>query len=299
MKHVPFPRALSGPLPPARPAPIKVRTLFISDIHLGARACQAEAVLAFLNLHDAETIFLVGDIIDGWALKGSWHWPETHNQVVQVLLQKAAAGTRIVYLPGNHDEFLRAYHGTHFGGIEVTDTAIHETAAGKRYLLIHGDTLDFVICHAAWLAHLGDKAYRIALFANRIATVIRRRLGLPYWSLSAWAKMKVKNAVNVISHFEDALTAEARRHDADGVICGHIHCAASRDIGGVHYINTGDWVESLTAAVEHADGRIEIIRWSEREAELRSFSAAAAPPEPLLVDAAPQPAFAADGRRAA
>jgi UDP-2,3-diacylglucosamine pyrophosphatase LpxH len=270
MKPIRFPPLPNTPLPPAQPAPLKVRTLFLSDVHLGARACQAEAVLAFLSLHDAETIYLVGDIIDGWALKGSWHWPEAHNQVIQALLQKASAGARVVYLPGNHDEFLRSYHGTHFGGIEVKDTDVHTTATGKRYLLIHGDTLDFVICHARWLAHLGDKAYRLAILANRAATAVRRRLGLPYWSLSAWAKMKVKNAVNVISHFEETLSEEAIRHQADGVICGHIHCAASRQIGDIHYVNTGDWVESLTAVVEHASGELEIIRWSEREQELRA-----------------------------
>jgi UDP-2,3-diacylglucosamine pyrophosphatase LpxH len=269
MKPARFLPLLAAAQPPIRPAPIKVRTLFISDVHLGARASQAEAVLAFLSLHDADTIYLVGDIIDGWALQSSWHWPETHNQVIQLLLQKASAGARIVYLPGNHDEFLRSYHGTHFGGIEVKDTDVHVTAAGKRYLVLHGDTLDFIIFHAGWLAHLGDKAYRLALLANRAATAVRRRLGLPYWSLSAWAKMKVKNAVNVISRFEDALRAEALRHEADGVICGHIHCAASRDMDGVHYLNTGDWVESLTALVEHPDGELEIIRWTEREAELR------------------------------
>ena len=243
-----------------------VRTLFLSDIHLGMRASQADQLLDFLRVHEAETIYLVGDIIDGWALKGGWYWPQTHNDVVQKLLRKARKGARIIYLPGNHDEFLRDYYGTHFGGIEVQETAIHETADGKRYLVLHGDAFDFVIRHARWLAHLGDAAYDAALVLNRIATGIRRRLGLPYWSLSAWAKLKVKNAVNVISAFEEALVKEARRVGADGVICGHIHHAVSSRIDGVHYLNTGDWVESLTALVEHHDGRMEILRWGERSA---------------------------------
>ncbi len=243
--------------------PRHFRTLFLSDIHLGTKACQAQALLDFLRSHEADTVYLVGDIIDGWALKGGWYWPQSHNDVVQKLLRKGRKGTRMIYLPGNHDEFLRAYYGTHFGGIEVQETAIHETADGKRYLVLHGDAFDFVIRNARWLAHLGDAAYDFAIFINRIATIIRRRLGLPYWSLSAWAKLKVKNAVSVISKFEDALTREAARVDVQGVICGHIHHAISRDIDGVHYLNAGDWVESCTAIVEHHDGRLEIIRWTQ------------------------------------
>jgi UDP-2,3-diacylglucosamine pyrophosphatase LpxH len=243
-----------------REQPQRYRTLFLSDIHLGAKACQAQALLDFLRDHDADTIFLVGDIIDGWALRKHWHWPQAHNDVVQKILRKARKGTRVIYLPGNHDEFLRDYFGTHFGGIEVAAEAMHETADGRRFLVIHGDQFDFVIRHARWLAYLGDWAYDAALLMNRWLGAIRRKLGLSYWSLSAWAKLKVKNAVNVISKFEDQLTAEAARRDADGVICGHIHHASHRQIGPMTYVNTGDWVESCTAAVEHFDGRIEILR---------------------------------------
>jgi UDP-2,3-diacylglucosamine pyrophosphatase LpxH len=243
------------------------RTLFISDLHLGLKAAQAEAVLDFLKVHDAETIYLVGDIVDGWALKGNWHWPQSHNDVAQKLLRKARKGTRIYYLPGNHDEFLRDFYGTHFGGIEVVESALHEAADGKRYLVIHGDQFDFAIRHAKWLAHLGDAAYDLALFLNRWLAKFRRKLGLPYWSLSAWAKMKVKNAVNVISRFEDELAKEAQRLNAQGVICGHIHTAAHRSIGPVTYLNTGDWVESLTGIVEHHDGRMELIQWREKLGE--------------------------------
>ncbi len=254
------------------PSVPQYRTLFLSDIHLGMKASQAGELLEFLRVNEAETIYLVGDIIDGWALKGGWYWPQSHNDVVQKILRKARKGARVIYLPGNHDEFLRGFYGTHLGGIEVQETAIHVSADGKRYLVLHGDAFDFVIRHAKWLAHLGDAAYDFAIFLNRIATAVRRRMGLPYWSLSAWAKLKVKNAVNVISTFEDALIKEARRIEADGVICGHIHHAASRSLDGIHYMNTGDWVESLTALVEHHDGRFEIIRWGERPDQLTGFS---------------------------
>ena len=248
------------------PETLDYRAIFISDVHLGTKASQAGQLLEFLRCYDAQMIYLVGDIIDGWALKGSWYWPQSHNDVVQKILRKARKGTRIVYLPGNHDEFLREYYGTHFGGIEVQETAIHEAVNGRRYLVLHGDQFDFVIRNAKWLAHLGDAAYDFAIFLNRIATSVRRRLGLPYWSLSAWAKLKVKNAVNVISQFEDALVKEARRQNVQGVICGHIHHAVSNDLNGVHYLNSGDWVESLTAIVEHHDGRFEIVRWAEQTA---------------------------------
>jgi UDP-2,3-diacylglucosamine pyrophosphatase LpxH len=263
------------------------RTLFISDVHLGTRASQADQLLEFLRDYDADTIYLIGDIIDGWALKGGWYWPQTHNDVVQKILRKARKGARVIYLPGNHDEFLRGYYGTHFGGIEVQETAIHTSADGKRYLILHGDAFDFVIRHAKWLAHLGDAAYEFAIFANRIATMIRRQMGLPYWSLSAWAKLKVKNAVNVISDFEEALVKEARRSEVQGVICGHIHHAVSRDIDGIHYLNSGDWVESLTAIAEHHDGRFEIIRWADQARKAAADAAAAVKGKPAPVKLSP------------
>ncbi len=240
------------------------RALFLSDIHLGTRGCQAEILLDFLRVHDAETIYLVGDIVDGWRLRRAWHWPQAHNDVIQKLLRKGRKGARIVYLPGNHDEFLRDYLGSHFGGVEVADTAVHVAADGRRYLVIHGDQFDVVVRHAKWLAFLGDWAYTTALVVNTWVNVIRRRLGLTYWSLSAWAKLKVKNAVNFIGKFEDALSSEARRNGVDGVICGHIHHATIHDRFGIRYINTGDWVESCTAIVETHDGRFELIRWTSR-----------------------------------
>ena len=212
--------------------------------------------------YDAEIIYLVGDIVDGWQLRSGWHWPQTHNDVLQKLLRKARKGTRIVYIPGNHDEFLREYCGMHFGGIEIADSAIHIGADGSRYLVTHGDLFDIVIKHARWLALLGDKAYDAAIAANTVFNKIRRQLGLTYWSLSKWAKMKVKNAVTFIGEFERTLAAEAQRHGADGIICGHIHHPTIQDSYGVRYINCGDWVESCTAVAEHADGRFEIIAWT-------------------------------------
>ncbi|TAK48876.1 MAG: UDP-2,3-diacylglucosamine diphosphatase [Xanthobacteraceae bacterium] len=241
----------------------RFRALFISDVHLGTRGCRADALLDFLRHHDAETIYLVGDIVDGWALRSTWHWPQAHNDVVQKILRKARKGTRVVYVPGNHDEFLRSYVGTHFGGIEVTEQAMHEAADGRSYLIIHGDMFDLVVQNARWLAHLGDKAYDLAILLNRWINSLRRVFGVPYWSLSQWAKMKVKNAVSYIGAFEQTLAAEARRLGADGVVCGHIHYATIRDEHGVRYVNCGDWVESCTAIAEHRDGRLEILTWTQ------------------------------------
>ncbi|TKT82854.1 UDP-2,3-diacylglucosamine diphosphatase [Aquamicrobium sp. LC103] len=255
----------------------RYRTLFISDVHLGTKGAQVEALLEFLRQHDADTIYLIGDIVDGWRLRSAWYWPQAHNDVVQKLLRKARKGARIVYIPGNHDEFLREFCGTHFGGIEIHDTALHQAADGKRYLVIHGDAFDVVVHHARWLAFLGDWAYEIALALSTRINLVRRKFGFTYWSLSAWAKMKVKHAVNFIGRYEETLVNEARRHNVDGVICGHIHSAALRDVEGVTYLNTGDWVESCTAIVEHADGRMELIDWSKHSETLTQQRTAAAP----------------------
>jgi UDP-2,3-diacylglucosamine pyrophosphatase LpxH len=256
---------------------IQVRAIFISDVHLGTKGAQAGHLLDFLRVYEAPRIYLVGDIIDGWRLKSGWYWPQSHNDVMQKLLRKVRKGAHLIYVPGNHDDFLRGFMPSHFGGIEIVDTAIHETADGRRLLVMHGDMFDVVVRNAKWLALLGDKAYTVGLVANRWLNAARRHLGLRYWSLSAWAKRKVKNAVNYIGEFETVLAAEARRHRTDGVICGHIHHAAHRTIDGLTYINTGDWVESCTAAVEHMDGRIEIIRWLEQEKPVAVPDAQAAP----------------------
>ncbi|CAN5218295.1 UDP-2,3-diacylglucosamine diphosphatase [soil metagenome] len=241
-------------------APQQFRTLFLSDLHLGTRGCQVRPLLNFLRHHEAETIYLVGDIIDGWRLQSRWYWPDAHNDVLRCLMNKARRGTRLVYLPGNHDEFARSYNGTESSSLEFTDNAIHEAADGKRYLVVHGDCFDPVQTKAPWLAYLGDHAYAFVLVVNTGLNRVGRRLGLPYWSLSNWLKMRVKSAVNFIGHYEETVVAAAREHKVDGVICGHIHRAAVHDGFGLKYVNCGDWVESCTAVVEHFDGRMEVIR---------------------------------------
>jgi UDP-2,3-diacylglucosamine pyrophosphatase LpxH len=246
----------------------RFRTVFISDVHLGTRGCQAELLLDFFRHMECETLFLVGDIIDGWKLKGGWWWPQPHNDVVQKVLRMARKGAQVIYVPGNHDEVVRDFCGVHLGGVVVTRDAIHETADGRRFLVLHGDEFDGVTRHARWLAFLGDWAYRTVLALNTVFNHVRRRMGFGYWSLSAYLKVKVKNALQFIENFEAAVTEEARRRGVDGVICGHIHKAEMRFIDGIEYVNDGDWVESCTALVEHFDGRLEILEW----AKLRSWS---------------------------
>lgn len=239
------------------------RTIFISDTHLGTRGCKAEALADFLAHNDCETLFLVGDIVDGWQLKRRWFWTEAQSHVVSEILRKVDDGTRVIFVPGNHDEFARDYAGRLFGGIEIIQEAIHETADGRRLWVLHGDRFDGVIHYARWLAHVGDWAYGVALRANDILFQARKRLGLPYWSLSAFLKHKVKNAVEYISRFEVTVAAEAARRGVDGVVCGHIHHAEIRMIGDVLYLNDGDWVESCSALVEDARGHLEILHWAD------------------------------------
>jgi UDP-2,3-diacylglucosamine pyrophosphatase LpxH len=240
------------------------RAIWISDIHLGTRGCKAEFLLDFLKHTESEYLYLVGDIIDGWRLRRSWYWPQGHNDVVQKLLRKARKGTKVIYVPGNHDEFARGYLGFNFGDIPVVSEAIHETADGKRLLVLHGDQFDGVLKYAKWLAHLGDHAYTAALAINHWVNVVGRRLGFNYWSLSAYLKHKVKNAVQFINSYEETMADVARHRGVDGVVCGHIHHAELRETNGVLYANDGDWVESCTALVEHADGRLEILRWADQ-----------------------------------
>ena len=238
------------------------RAIFISDLHLGTAGFQAEALLDFLRHHSSETLYLVGDIVDGWQLRRRWFWPQSHNDVVQKLLRRARKGCRVIYVPGNHDEFARAFAGHAFGGIDVREEVVHITATGQRLWVIHGDLFDGVIQCAKWLAYVGDWLYELTLKINRYFNRLRARLGLDYWSLSAYLKHKVKKAVNFISDFERAVAHEARRRGFDGVVCGHIHHAEIRHVEGVLYCNDGDWVESRTALVEHMDGRLEIIYWT-------------------------------------
>lgn len=250
------------------------RTMFISDVHLGTRACQAQMLIDFLREHEAKTIYLVGDIVDFWRIKRGVVWPQAHNDVLQKLLRKVRKGTRVVFIPGNHDEGLRDYCGTTFGGVEIERDAVHETADGRRYLVIHGDEFDVVVRYARWLAFLGDRGYQLALWTNWPLNFVRRRLGLGYWSLSAYLKNRVKTAVNFIGDFEKSLSDEAKRRDVDGVICGHIHHAASKVFEDIHYVNTGDWVESCTAIVEKQDGSFELIRWLDTEQAKRAAGVA-------------------------
>jgi len=246
----------------AMAAPKQYRTLFLSDLHLGTRGCQVGQLLNFLVSHDAKTIYLVGDIIDGWRLDHRWYWPQSHSDVLSLLMAKAQAGARLVYLPGNHDEFLRPYCGARAGGLEFSDKAIHEAADGKRYLVLHGDCFDRIQQDARWLAFVGDYAYVAALGFNTAMNRVGRVLGLPYWSFSNWAKKRVKSAVNFIGSYEEVVAKAAREHAVDGVVCGHIHSATIHQDFGPTYVNCGDWVESCTAIVEHDDGRMEIVEWA-------------------------------------
>ena len=240
----------------------RYRALFISDIHLGTKACQAEAFLDFLKTHRASRIYLVGDIVDFWRIRRGVYWPQSHNDVFQKLLRQVRKGVELIYIPGNHDEAMREYCGSRFGGIAIERQTVHIGADGRRYLIMHGDEFDVVVRYAKWLAFLGDWGYVTALWFNTHLNVVRRRFGMPYWSLSAYLKHKVKRAVNYIGEFEHALAQEARRNGAQGVICGHIHHAAMRQVEDVVYINTGDWVESCTAVVETEEGDFQIIRWN-------------------------------------
>lgn len=259
------------------------RTLFISDIHLGTRACQAEMLLDFLREHEADTIYLVGDVVDFWRIRRGAVWLQSHNDVIQKLLRKVRKGSRIIYIPGNHDEGIRDYVGQKFGGIEIERDAVFETAAGRKYLIIHGDEFDVVVRYAKWLAFLGDRGYTLALWFNWPLNFVRRQFGLGYWSLSGYLKHRVKTAVNFIGDFEKSLSDEARRRGVEGVICGHIHHAASRQMDGVHYLNTGDWVESCTAIGEREDGTFEMIRWLD---VVRARERAEAAPQPVELKAA-------------
>ena len=240
----------------------RFRTIFISDLHLGTPGCQAVALLDFLKAHPSDNLYLVGDIVDGWQLRRKWYWPQSHNDVVQKLLRRARKGCRVVFVPGNHDEFAREFIGHEFGGIEVMDEAVHTTADGRRLWVIHGDYFDGVIQSAKWLAYLGDNLYEFTLKLNRYLNHWRGRMGLPYWSLSAYLKHKVKKALNYVTDFEVAVATEAHKRGHHGVVCGHIHRAEMREINGTLYCNDGDWVESRTALVEHFDGRLELIHWA-------------------------------------
>lgn len=240
----------------------KFRTIWISDVHLGTRGCNAEMLVDFLRSVECETLYLVGDIIDGWRLRKGWYWPDAHNEVIRRVLKMAHRGTRVVFVVGNHDEMLREYAGLTFGGVELVLDTVHHTADGRRLLVTHGDSFDGVVLYAKWLAILGDKAYSVLLRANVLVNAVRRRFKLPYWSLSAHLKKRVKNAVQFVCAFEEAVARETAERGLDGVVCGHIHSAEIRRIGDITYYNDGDWVESCTALTEDSHGHMAIIDWS-------------------------------------
>ncbi len=243
---------------------VRVRSVFISDVHLGTRACQAERLLSFLRAYPAQRLYLIGDIIDFWAMRREVRWSEAQNTVVQKILRRARHGEQVVFIPGNHDELLREHVGEVFGNIRIERDCVHVAADGKRYLLLHGDEFDQVTRHHRWLAVLGDVGYNLLVRVNLAISWTRRRLGIAgYWSLAGYAKRRIKAAVSFIGNFEQSVAHAVRERGLDGVICGHIHVAALRDLDGITYVNCGDWVDSCTAIVEHLDGRLELIEWSQ------------------------------------
>lgn len=272
-----LPAWLDLPEPQAFRPKRRYRTIWISDIHLGTRGCNAVMLLDFLRSVECDVLYLVGDILDGWRLRKGWYWPDAHNEVVRRILKMAHGGTRVILIAGNHDEMLRPYAGMSFGGVEVALDAVHLTADGRRLLVTHGDSFDSVVLYARWLAFLGDKAYSVLLRLNVVLNAVRRRFQLPYWSLSAYLKKRVKNAVQFIGAYEEAVAHAARDCHVDGVVCGHIHSAEIRQIGDITYYNDGDWVESCTALVEAADGTISLVDWAE-ECRLRAAKAPATAP---------------------
>jgi UDP-2,3-diacylglucosamine pyrophosphatase LpxH len=249
----------------------RYRSIFISDVHLGTRRAQTDTLLDFLRENESDQLYLVGDLIDSWALRKAWYWDQLHNDVVQKLLRKARKGTKLFYIPGNHDENFRNFLNLRFGRVAILNDAVHLGANGKRYLVLHGDKFDGVIRYTPWLARLGDAAYEGSMKLNSLVNHIRRLFKLPYWSLSAYLKYRIKKAVEFISRFENAIVREAKARGCSGVICGHIHSPDNRMIDGIHYLNDGDWVESCTALVEHFDGTFEIVEWHKRAAENKNL----------------------------
>ncbi len=242
---------------------MKYKAIFVSDLHLGMRYSQAEKFVDFLRHHEADTIYLVGDIIDGWAIRRRFVWKQSHSDVIQKLLRKARKGTRVVFVPGNHDEFLRPFVPLMLGDrVEILEEAIYESVHGKKYFITHGDYFDSVTMTKKWVAKLGDMGYEVLLRINHFLNLFRRKLGFyRYWSLSKYVKDNVKKSVNFITDFETVLATHAKKRGYDGIICGHIHKAEIRPIDGIDYFNCGDWVESCTALVETPEGEWKIIEW--------------------------------------
>lgn len=237
------------------------RSIFISDVHLGTRDAKIEFLLDFLRQSECEYLYLVGDIFDLWKLKKGWYWPAEINDLIALVFAKARSGSKVVYIPGNHDEMLRDYCGGQYNGVALQREAIHQGADGRSYLVLHGDEFDYVVRNNKWLAHIGDGAYDLLLWLNRWFNHTRQHFGFDYWSLSAFLKQQAKGAVNYIERFEQAVCSASARQQVDGVICGHIHHASQRQVAGYTYQNCGDWVESCTALVEDESGRFEVLHW--------------------------------------
>jgi UDP-2,3-diacylglucosamine pyrophosphatase LpxH len=249
---------------------LRLRSAFVSDVHLGSKGCRADALLEFLKSVEVDYLFLVGDIVDLWAMRKNFYWPQEHNNVLRTILGKAKGGTRVIYVPGNHDEELREFCGTVFGNLEIHREYVHRTADGRRLLVMHGDEFDTVVKCSPWLAKLGSSAYDFTLNLNRYVNAIRRLFGLSYWSLASYLKHRVKNAVQYISSFEQAVAHAARKRGVDGVVCGHIHRPEITDMDGMQYCNDGDWVESCSALIEDMNGRLALWSWPEvREAVMQ------------------------------
>ncbi len=246
---------------------ITYKSLFISDVHLGTKGCQADKLLEFFKFSRSENLYLVGDIIDVWAMQKTFYWPQTHNDVIQKILRKARHGTKVFYIIGNHDEVFRKFIPMHFGDINIVNRVIHETQLGKKYLVVHGDAWDGVMKYAKWLSKLGSIAYELLLRLNIVINFFRKLRGKSYWSLAKFLKYKVKNAVKYIGEYERTVSDYAKRKNYDGIICGHIHHAEDQNFDGINYLNCGDWVESCTALAEKYDGTFEIIYWDNARKE--------------------------------
>jgi UDP-2,3-diacylglucosamine pyrophosphatase LpxH len=245
--------------------PLRFRTVWVSDVHLGTRSCKAAKLLAFLKAVECEQLFLVGDIIDLWQIGAFWHWSRTQNEVLREVLRIARSDTEVTFVPGNHDETFRDFLGMSFGDIEIKDHVFYKLADGRRLLVLHGDQFDSVVLRHRWLAVVGGRLYDLAVILNNVTNWFRKRLGMDYWSLAAWLKQKAKSASNTIKAFEAAVSQHARDVRVDGVVCGHIHRAEIRDLDGILYCNDGDWVESCTALVEDFEGNLRILDFSRRE----------------------------------
>jgi UDP-2,3-diacylglucosamine pyrophosphatase LpxH len=247
---------------------MRLRSVFVSDVHLGSRGCRADLLLEFLKSVEVDTLFLVGDIFDLWAMRKSFYWPQEHNNVVRTVLGKAKGGTRVIYIPGNHDEDLREFCGSVFGNLEIHREFVHQTGEGKRLLVLHGDEFDTVVKCSPWLARVGSSVYDFLLGLNRHVNTVRRLFNLPYWSLASYLKHKAKTAVHYIASFEGAVAHAARKRGVDGVVCGHIHRPEIREMDGIVYCNDGDWVESCSAIVEDMNGRLAVWSWPEMRERL-------------------------------